>query len=100
MSQEFNEKDEGAIRRGDAGKILGLTEEASHLLIWGWLRLFLGLLQISFSVGTITALFKIGLRPITWVFVTGAAIATISNLLLYRGRSHDRGTRNHVNTFQ
>ena len=72
----------------------GLAKTTYHRLIWGWLRLFLGMLQISLSVAGITALFKIGFRPLTWAFVAGATIATISSLLLYRGRSHDKGTRN------
>ena len=77
-----------------------LAETTHHPLIWGWLRLFLGILQISLSVAGITALFKIGFRPLTWGFVAGAAIATIMSLLLYRGRSQVKGTKNQVNNFQ
>jgi hypothetical protein len=58
----------------------GIAETTYHRLIWGWLRLFLAMLQISLSVAGITALLIIGFRPLTWALVAGASFATLSSL--------------------
>jgi uncharacterized membrane protein YhaH (DUF805 family) len=56
-------------------------------LIWGWLRLALGMAQIVLSTAALVLLSAVGLRSITWVFILGAAIAMVVSRLLYHGRS-------------
>lgn len=58
-----------------------------HKIVRGWLRLFLGWLQMSLAAAGLGALVTIGLHPVTWFFVIGATAATIASHLLYRKRS-------------
>jgi len=58
-----------------------------HKLIWGWLRLVLAFLQISFVGASVGALLAVGLRPVTFVFLGLATTATAISLLIYRRRS-------------
>lgn len=53
---------------------------------WGWVRLVLGVLQISCSAYAVFLIFQIGLQPIAWVFIFAAFAATGVSRLLYRGR--------------
>jgi hypothetical protein len=46
-------------------------------LIWGWLRLALGVAQIVLSTAALALLSAVGLRSITWVFILSAAIAMV-----------------------
>ena len=55
-------------------------------LIWGWLRLALGMAQIVLSTAALVLLSAVGLQSITWVFILGAAIAMVVSRLLYHGR--------------
>jgi uncharacterized membrane protein YfcA len=57
-----------------------------HKLIWGWLRLMLAFLQISFVGASVGALLAVGLRPVTFVFLGLATAATAISLLIYRRR--------------
>lgn len=59
-----------------------------HTIIWGWLRVFLGLMQTSLAVAGILMLLTIGSRPITLVVVGGALTATIISRLIYKDRSN------------
>ncbi len=58
-----------------------------HTLIWGWLRLFLGMTQITFSTAAVVILLTIGLRPIVIIVVASGLIATIISHLIYQGQS-------------
>jgi nucleotide-binding universal stress UspA family protein len=63
-----------------------VNDETRHKLIWGGLRLFLGFAQVSLVAMSVGALFTVGLRDITWVFVIAATAATVISCLIYRGR--------------
>jgi hypothetical protein len=63
-----------------------VKSETRHKLIWGWLRLFLGFLQMSLVAMSVGALLTIGIHPLTWTFVIGATLATVASLFIYRGR--------------
>ena len=63
-----------------------MNSEIKHKLIWGWLRLLLAFLQISFVGASVGALLAVGLRPVTYVFLGLATTATGISLLIYRRR--------------
>lgn len=46
-------------------------------LIWGWVRLLLGMAQIILATMALMTLLTLGLAPLTWVFIGGATAATI-----------------------
>jgi hypothetical protein len=58
-----------------------------HKLIWGWLRLLLGLAQMFLTVAAAVVLFTIGLHPLTWALIVGATSATIVSRLIYHGKA-------------
>ena len=58
-----------------------------HNLIWGWLRILLGVMQTSLAAAGIWMLLTIGSRPVTLIVVGGALTATIISRLIYKGRS-------------
>jgi Kef-type K+ transport system membrane component KefB len=64
-----------------------MNSERKHKLIWGWLRLLLAFLQMSFVAASVGALLAVGLRPVTFVFLGLATAATAISLLIYRRRS-------------
>lgn len=57
-----------------------------HKFIWGWLRLFLGFVQMSLAAASVGALFAVGVRPVTLVFVICATATALNSRLLYHGR--------------
>ena len=59
---------------------------SKRLLLWGWLRMLLGVLQMSCSVAAVWAIFQIGFEPLTWELIFVAAGASIVSRLLFRGR--------------
>jgi hypothetical protein len=61
--------------------------QTQKVVIWGWLRLFLGLAQTSLAFSGVWALLTIGLHPLMRILIGGAAIATILSRLLYKGRA-------------
>lgn len=63
-----------------------MNEESRHKFIWGWLRLFLGWLQMSLAATGVLLLVAIGLRPLTLVVFAATVLATVTSLLLYRRR--------------
>jgi hypothetical protein len=65
---------------------IGIKPAAEKRLLWGWLRLVLGFAQIAFVGLSIGALFAVGLKPLTWVFVICATALTLMSRLIYRGR--------------
>lgn len=63
-----------------------MNEASRHKLIWGWLRLFLGWLQMSLAGTGILLLIAIGLRPLTLIIFAATILATITSRLVYHGR--------------
>jgi protein-tyrosine-phosphatase len=61
-----------------------MNAETKHKLIWGWLRLFLGFLQMSFVAATVGAFFAVGPKPVTFTFLGLASVATAISLAIYR----------------
>jgi hypothetical protein len=58
---------------------------SSKKLILGWLRLFLGVVQMLFATACVGLLLTVGLHWTTWMFFAGAAAATIISRIVYRG---------------
>ncbi len=67
-----------------------MDSAARHKLIWGWLRLFLGLAQMSLAAASFGLLITIGLHWITWAFIVGATAAAIVSRLLYHGQADSK----------
>jgi len=59
---------------------------SGHKLVWGWLRLLLGLAQMCLAAAGFILLITVGVQPVTLLFLAGATAATIASRLLYRGR--------------
>lgn len=55
-------------------------------IVWGWLRVFLGITQMSLAAATLGALLTVGTRPVTWALAGGTVTALVISRLLYRGR--------------
>ncbi len=60
---------------------------ARHTFIWGWVRIFLGVIQTSLAAAGIWLLLTVGSRPITLIVVGGALTATIISRFIYKVRS-------------
>ncbi|MGF6303196.1 hypothetical protein OKW42_006549 [Paraburkholderia sp. WC7.3d] len=73
----------GAAARGVAP---ALSSREKHYLVWGILRLTLGILQMTFAAVAIVHLIFNGLTSATLAYGGVAAIATLVSRLLYRGR--------------
>jgi hypothetical protein len=58
--------------------------------MWGYLRLALGLAQISLSTTALALLFTVGLHPFTWAVLAAGTATTITSRLLYGGRPDPR----------
>lgn len=56
----------------------------------GWLRVFLGTIQIVCATTTLILLFTVGITPMTWGVVLGAFTATVISRILYGGREAGR----------
>jgi hypothetical protein len=59
---------------------------SKRILYWGWLRMALGVVQMSCALSAAFAIFAVGLQPVTWALVIGAFAATALSRLLYRGQ--------------
>lgn len=64
-----------------------LSSREKHYLVWGILRLTLGVLQMTFAAAAILQLIFVGLTPATLSYAAVATIATLLSRLLFRGRS-------------
>ena len=64
-----------------------LSSREKHYLVWGLLRLVLGVLQMTFAAAAILNLIFIGLTPATLSYAAVATIATLLSRILFRGRS-------------
>lgn len=60
--------------------------ETRQKFVWGWLRLILGVGQMTLAIATVGLLFLIGLHALTWIFLAITTILTITSRVLYRGR--------------
>lgn len=60
-------------------------EDREKLLLWGWLRMVLGAVQMAASVAAVVVLFRDGLGPVAWILVGVACAATLLSRFLYRG---------------
>ena len=63
-----------------------------HRLVWGWLRVILGHLQMWTAIIGLAFFCVEGSTTITWVFVGSAGVCLIISRVLYGGRS-DPGPR-------
>lgn len=70
----------------------GLTSK--EVVVWGWLRLLLGALQVGLSAAAVVALFAIGLETETWALIAAAMAATCVSRLLYGGSRGPRFDKN------
>jgi len=61
--------------------------EKERLFFWGWLRLFVGTLQMASSVTAVLLIIQVGFEAATWAFIALSLAATAASHLLYRGRS-------------
>jgi len=60
--------------------------ETPQKFIWGWVRLALGVGQMTLALATAGLLFLVGLHAVTWIFLAVTMILTITSRLLYHGR--------------
>ncbi|HYV04370.1 MAG TPA: hypothetical protein VFB82_07285 [Blastocatellia bacterium] len=63
-----------------------MKDTTKHKLVWGWLRLFLGFVQMSLVAASVGALIAFGLHSATLILVIGATATTLLSRLLYHGR--------------
>ena len=68
-----------------------------HKFIWGWLRLFLGFVQMTLASFSIGALLVLGLHPLTIALVIGTTAVTFISRRLYRDQSGDRRQKGESN---
>lgn len=60
--------------------------ETREKFVWGWLRLVLGVGQMTLAIATVGLLFLVGFRALTWVFLAITTVLTITSRVLYHGR--------------
>jgi len=85
--REYDEGSKNSGVRLEATKnVASMNDEAHHKLVWGWLRLVLGFLQMGLVAAALGSLITAGLHWITWLFVVGATAATVTSRLIYHGR--------------
>ncbi|QIE29297.1 hypothetical protein SBC2_73730 (plasmid) [Caballeronia sp. SBC2] len=80
-------KREGSLTSPGTGS--ALTSREKHYLVWGILRLILGVMQMTFALAAMLHLIYFGLSRDTLIYAAVATIATLVSRLLFRGR---RGT--------
>ena len=68
-----------------------MKQDTRHLLMWGWLRLFLATIQLVFAPLAIFAvILSGGGHWLTWLLIIVATLATAVSWLLYHGRPDPR----------
>jgi len=55
-------------------------------LIWGWVRLLIGIAQISLAGLTFGVLITVGVTPLTVGLAVMATVIAVISRLIYRGR--------------
>lgn len=63
-----------------------MQEPTRHKWVWGWLRLGLGLVQMTFATAGVGALLTLGMHWVTYLSVAIATSATVVSRILYGGR--------------
>lgn len=63
-----------------------MNQDTRHKLVWGWLRLLLGWLQMSLAAAGFGALLVLGHHPLTWALAIAALVAVVISRLLYHGK--------------
>ena len=64
--------------------------------LWGRLRLWLGLAQISLAGAALVLFLTSGLTPATWMLFIAATAATIASRTLYAGRKGPHESERHT----
>ena len=59
--------------------------------VWGWLRLVLGIAQMTLAIATFGLFLLAGFRPITWILFAVTTVLLIVSRTLYRGRKGPSG---------
>jgi hypothetical protein len=67
-----------------------MKEETRHAFIWGWLRMALGIGQMSVALVSVITLIAVGFQPITYALVALATALTLLSRILYKGRKDPR----------
>jgi hypothetical protein len=73
-----------------AKRTLGVPDLRDHRLLWGWIRLVLGLTQMAFAVSAVYLLARDGFHWRMAVSACVAGVAAIASRLLYAGRPDPR----------
>ena len=64
---------------------------ADQKFVWGWLRLVLGIAQMTLAITTFGLFLLVGFRPVTWIFFAVTTTLMILSRILYRGRKGPKG---------
>ena len=68
-----------------------MNEETRQNLVWGWLRMIIGAMQLTLAPISIIVLFTLGIYDErTWMLVILTTLITGISRLLYGGRSDPR----------
>ena len=78
------------LQASKIGRLRSLPASNEHRLLWGWIRLVLGLSQMGFALATVYALAFDGLHWRAGVAALIAAIAAATSRFLYAGRPDPR----------
>ena len=63
-----------------------MRDATRHRLVWGWLRVLLGIAQVVLASAGLILVLTIGFHPLTCIVAAGATLLTIVSRILYRGR--------------
>jgi hypothetical protein len=63
-----------------------MKSDRREQLIWGWVRLLIGLAQISLAGLTFGVLITVGVTPLTVGLAVLATVIAVISRLIYRGR--------------
>jgi hypothetical protein len=66
--------------------IMTMKSDRREQLIWGWVRLLIGLAQISLAGLTFGVLITVGVTPLTVGLAVLATVIAVISRLIYRGR--------------
>lgn len=66
--------------------IMTTKSDRREQLIWGWVRLLIGLAQISLAGLTFGVLITVGVTPLTVGLAVMATVIAVISRLIYRGR--------------
>lgn len=62
-----------------------MKETTRHTFVWGWLRMALGIGQMSFVTVSVIALLVVGFQRSTYILLAIATGLTVTSRILYRG---------------